>query len=242
MPPRAEKIPRPPNSFMLYRSDMGPRLPPPPPGTTRPQAEVSRLVAKLWHNEAPEVRREYMRRAAEKKKEHEAMYPDYTYKPRSKAEKEMEREARAAKKAQKAAARGGRMPSRDDASMLPPFYPPAPHASTSTSALQYAETESYCVTNETQRYVDPATGDVTGECPELGYYAFEQALQDVFGNPDFEIDYYTSQAPYAPPTLELETLRSWDSYYPSPDGFLASHASFNDTYDQHDGSGGRRGF
>ncbi|GLB37261.1 putative high mobility group [Lyophyllum shimeji] len=82
------QIPRPPNSWILYRSDMVSLLPPPPPGTTRSQAEVSRMISQMWKNEAPEVKAEYERRAEVKKLEHAALYPHYRYMPKSKELKE----------------------------------------------------------------------------------------------------------------------------------------------------------
>ncbi|KAG5637230.1 hypothetical protein H0H81_005352 [Sphagnurus paluster] len=83
-----ESIPRPPNSWILYRSDMVAIMPPPPPGTTRSQGDVSRLISRMWKNETPEVRAEYERRAEVKKVEHAAMYPNYRYMPKTKEYKE----------------------------------------------------------------------------------------------------------------------------------------------------------
>ncbi|KAF8070304.1 hypothetical protein FPV67DRAFT_1486879 [Lyophyllum atratum] len=82
------QIPRPPNSWILYRSDMVALLPPPPPGTTRSQAEVSRIISTMWRTETLEVKAEYDRRAEVKKLEHAAMYPHYRYMPKSKELKE----------------------------------------------------------------------------------------------------------------------------------------------------------
>ncbi|KAF5369669.1 hypothetical protein D9615_010257 [Tricholomella constricta] len=134
--PRTEKIPRPPNSFILYRSAMASRLPSPPPGTTRSQGDVSRLVALMWHNETPEVKAEYRQRASIRKLEHEAMYPDYSYRPRSREEMEMDsRDMRRQRKA--TCVRGGptepdltarpflsapRSQSHNTSSQPPPYY------------------------------------------------------------------------------------------------------------------------
>ncbi|KAG6886256.1 hypothetical protein C0993_006666 [Termitomyces sp. T159_Od127] len=87
-------IPRPPNSWILYRSDMVALLAPPPPGTTRSQADVSRIISAMWKTEKPEVKAEYERRAEVKKLEHAAMYPNYRYMPKSKELKEELRKAK----------------------------------------------------------------------------------------------------------------------------------------------------
>ncbi|KAG6862315.1 hypothetical protein C0995_016013 [Termitomyces sp. Mi166 len=91
-------IPRPPNSWILYRSDMVTLIAPPAPGTTRSQAEVSRIISSMWKKEKPEVKAEYERRAEVKKLEHAAMYPNYRYMPKS---KELKEELKKAKEEQK---------------------------------------------------------------------------------------------------------------------------------------------
>ncbi|KAG6813688.1 hypothetical protein H0H92_008536 [Tricholoma furcatifolium] len=90
----ASSIPRPPNSWILYRSAMVNLIPPPEPGTSRSQADVSKLISTMWKYEEDSVRREYERRAEEKKLEHAAMYPHYRYAPKSKEEKEEIRRAK----------------------------------------------------------------------------------------------------------------------------------------------------
>ncbi|KAG6827520.1 hypothetical protein H0H92_011461 [Tricholoma furcatifolium] len=89
MPKTSEKakIPRPPNAFIIYRSQMLHSLPAPPPDTTRKQAEVSRLLGEMWRNEAPEVKADFQKRAATRKREHEFAYPGYKYAPRKKETK-----------------------------------------------------------------------------------------------------------------------------------------------------------
>ncbi|KAG6832501.1 hypothetical protein H0H87_001426 [Tephrocybe sp. NHM501043] len=94
-------IPRPPNSWILYRSDMVACLPPPPPGTTRSQADVSKIISAMWKSEKPEVKAEYERRAEVKKLEHAAMYPNYRYAPMSKEAKEELKKAKEDKKRKK---------------------------------------------------------------------------------------------------------------------------------------------
>ncbi|KDQ57658.1 hypothetical protein JAAARDRAFT_93592, partial [Jaapia argillacea MUCL 33604] len=80
--------PRPPNAWILYRSDKLKSLPPVPAGAPRrAQADVSREISLMWKNETEIVRSEYERRAELKKAQHQQLYPNYRYHPVSKAEK-----------------------------------------------------------------------------------------------------------------------------------------------------------
>ncbi|KAG6868312.1 hypothetical protein C0993_005117 [Termitomyces sp. T159_Od127] len=88
------RIPRPPNAFILYRSYMTGKLPPPSPGTYRKQGDISRMISELWRNESKEVKAQYQQLALTKKLEHEVKYPGYKYSPRSKEQRERERRAR----------------------------------------------------------------------------------------------------------------------------------------------------
>ncbi|KAG5652544.1 hypothetical protein H0H81_004605 [Sphagnurus paluster] len=94
------RIPRPPNSFILYRKAMSQALPPSPIGTKRTQGETSRIIAQMWKNETPEVKADFERLAQMKKMEHEYMYPGYRYRPRRKAISEIEKDPRIKRKDQ----------------------------------------------------------------------------------------------------------------------------------------------
>ncbi|KAF8074522.1 hypothetical protein FPV67DRAFT_1619050 [Lyophyllum atratum] len=174
--PRQEKpdrIPRPPNSFILYRSEMGPRLPPPsPPGTFRTQAEISRIIGTLWRNEDPAVRAEFERRAALKKMEHEVMHPDYRYKPRSKAEKEVEKEAEKELKmsanAQKARIRGQPWASTPAAASTAHPLGVGQSPSKTNSSFQNAPHNAY---HATQQY-EPSFDTVPGHEPDVWHQQF----------------------------------------------------------------------
>ncbi|GJJ06283.1 hypothetical protein Clacol_000474 [Clathrus columnatus] len=108
--------PRPPNAWILYRSDKLRNIPSPPPGAPkRPQAEVSKMISQMWKLESPDVRGHYERLSEIKKAEHQAMYPGYRFQPMKKedkdrlraekqAEKDREREARKANKKTRTAA------------------------------------------------------------------------------------------------------------------------------------------
>ncbi|KAG1727601.1 hypothetical protein EDB19DRAFT_1833027 [Suillus lakei] len=85
--------PRPPNAWILYRSDKIKVLPPAAPGQrTRAQADVSKLISDMWRNESEAVKLEYERLADARKAEHQRLYPDYRFQPMKKEEKERLRE------------------------------------------------------------------------------------------------------------------------------------------------------
>lgn len=86
-----DQPPRPPNAWILYRSDRVREMPPPLPGQLRTQADVSKAISEQWRNESEATRAEYERRAEMKKAEHHAQYPDYRFQPKSKEQKERQR-------------------------------------------------------------------------------------------------------------------------------------------------------
>ena len=115
-----KKIPRPPNAWILYRTDRlrqwkASRSPNDPPVK---QADISRFIADRWKAEDEAIKLEYEKRAAIAKAEHKKRFPDYKYNPLSKEAKEKMRaeereakkrareEAKAAKAAERAAALG----------------------------------------------------------------------------------------------------------------------------------------
>jgi hypothetical protein len=90
---RLVQPPRPPNAWILYRSDKLRQLPPTAPGSPRrAQAEVSKLISNMWKNETEAIRAEYEQRADAKKAEHLAMYPGYRFQPMKKEDRERLRE------------------------------------------------------------------------------------------------------------------------------------------------------
>jgi hypothetical protein len=92
-PPPQTQPPRPPNAWILYRSDKIKVLPPAEPGQrSRAQADVSRLISDMWRNESDAVKMEYERLADAKKAEHQLQYPNYRFQPMKKEEKERIRE------------------------------------------------------------------------------------------------------------------------------------------------------
>lgn len=99
------KAPRPPNAWIIYRSDKLQNMPPPPEGKSRTQADVSKIISAQWRAESAEVRAMYDDRAEIAKAEHARMYPDYRFAPMKKADKERIREEKRQAKEQERAGR-----------------------------------------------------------------------------------------------------------------------------------------
>lgn len=76
-------IPRPPNSFILYRVHALQKRKEGLKGTvdTITMADFGKLIGPKWRNEAPEVKAYWNMKAAEAKLEHAAKYPEYEYHP-----------------------------------------------------------------------------------------------------------------------------------------------------------------
>jgi hypothetical protein len=136
--------PRPPNAWILYRSDKIKVLPPAEPGQrSRAQADVSKLISDMWRNESDAVKLEYERLADARKAEHQRLYPDYRFQPMKKEEKERLREekrqlkerAREKKKTRgRANAVAGPSQVQHEAVAQQPIYEPKPQQAVSTVA------------------------------------------------------------------------------------------------------------
>ncbi|KAJ7287362.1 hypothetical protein C8J57DRAFT_1167430 [Mycena rebaudengoi] len=96
-PPQKKAVqpPRPPNAWILYRSDKSKEL------GRKAQSDVSKEISALWKNERADIRAWYEKRAEEKKLEHQRMYPDYRFQPVKKEEKDRLREERKKEKEQR---------------------------------------------------------------------------------------------------------------------------------------------
>jgi hypothetical protein len=98
--------PRPPNAWILYRSDKLQELPPPPLGQPKPtQAEVSKIISAQWRSEDEDVRAVYEQRAETAKAEHARLYPNYRFAPMKRADKDRIREEKRQAKEQERAGR-----------------------------------------------------------------------------------------------------------------------------------------
>ena len=128
-----QNAPRPPNAWILYRSDRLKELPPLAQGERRAQADVSRMISRMWKNETDETRQHYERLADEKKAEHSIKYPGYRFQPMKKEERVALREQ---KKMVKDAERKSRQQQRGRASQQPPTLPPTSHSTPEPQALQ----------------------------------------------------------------------------------------------------------
>ncbi|CAG8497836.1 4052_t:CDS:10 [Ambispora leptoticha] len=73
-------IPRPPNSFILYRQHHHPLILNQNPGINN--SEISRIIADHWRNLNEHEKQEWKRKAEEAKETHMKAYPDYKYQPR----------------------------------------------------------------------------------------------------------------------------------------------------------------
>lgn len=103
------KTPRPPNAWIIYRSDHIGKYQQPVGKPPMLQAEVSKLLGKQWREESAAVRAEYERRAEVAKAEHAVRYPGYRFKPEKKEVKIQRRaDEKAEKERSRAAARAAR--------------------------------------------------------------------------------------------------------------------------------------
>ncbi|KAK0504968.1 hypothetical protein EDD18DRAFT_320318 [Armillaria luteobubalina] len=134
------KPPRPPNAWILFRSDMVRVMPKPATGGAQ-QSVVSKAISKLWAEADPAIKHEYERRAEIRKQEHAEMYPDYRFQPVKKEDKErLKEEAKLAKERTRRSARKDRGSNR---------YEPYPTATTSavkTAPFPYAIPQFYAQT------------------------------------------------------------------------------------------------
>ena len=80
---KEEHIPRPPNSFILFRRDccLRNKAQAGPDDAPQSQKVLSRTYSELWKAASPAVRAHYKRKAAEALAAHKAKYPHYKYRP-----------------------------------------------------------------------------------------------------------------------------------------------------------------
>lgn len=84
--------PRPPNAWILYRSEKFREIQQSRNEQSRSgssekpksQAEISRIVSQMWQNETSAVKQKFEALADEKKLAHQRMYPTYRYRPKKK--------------------------------------------------------------------------------------------------------------------------------------------------------------
>lgn len=79
------KLPRPPNSFILYRQHHHPLIKSKEPWLHNNQ--ISSILGKQWKNESEEVKDKFRKLADEMKQRHFRDHPDYQYRPRKPSEK-----------------------------------------------------------------------------------------------------------------------------------------------------------
>ena len=79
-----ERPPRPPNSWILFRSHMAKER---TDLEGRAQSEISAIISKAWKNASADVKLHFEMLAEAKKVEHQARYPHYRFNPIKKADK-----------------------------------------------------------------------------------------------------------------------------------------------------------
>ncbi|KAK4702280.1 hypothetical protein P7C70_g3944, partial [Phenoliferia sp. Uapishka_3] len=79
----AGHVPRPPNAWILYRSQSIQKLKEDPAFEKMRQPDISKIVGRLWREETDEVKQWYQHKAECKKAEHKNMYPEYRFLPRA---------------------------------------------------------------------------------------------------------------------------------------------------------------
>ncbi|KAF5372182.1 hypothetical protein D9758_004970 [Tetrapyrgos nigripes] len=91
VPTAKEKIRRPPNAWILFRSakctEFTTIYQAENNGKKPSQADLSRMISNAWNTASPDVRVHYERLAEEAKVEHKKTYPDYVYNPQHKKNK-----------------------------------------------------------------------------------------------------------------------------------------------------------
>ncbi|PFH52009.1 hypothetical protein AMATHDRAFT_57692 [Amanita thiersii Skay4041] len=163
--------PRPPNAWIIYRSEKIRTLPPLKPGEPRrAQADVSRLISDMWKNETEEERSRYELLAEEKKVEHLKKYPGYRFQPQKKEDKQKMREMIKQERQNNRASRKNR-------SHMDAMSPPTP---TLLASIPFQQPFSYYIPEAHHGPAGPspplsaATSPVhTGSSPEMD----EQATQ-----------------------------------------------------------------
>ncbi|CZS98196.1 uncharacterized protein RAG0_07016 [Rhynchosporium agropyri] len=78
-------VARPPNCFILFRQHLHPMVVRDNPGLHN--NVISTMISKMWHGAPSEIREQYKELAAEAKRQHKLLYPDYHYEPRKSSEK-----------------------------------------------------------------------------------------------------------------------------------------------------------
>ncbi|KAK0213026.1 hypothetical protein DFS33DRAFT_90425 [Desarmillaria ectypa] len=140
------KPPRPPNAWILFRSDMVRVMPKPANGASQ-QSVVSKAISKLWAEADPAIKHEYERRAEIRKQEHAEMYPDYRFQPVKKEDKERRKEE--AKQAKERSRRSGR---KDRGSNRYEPYPTASTSTVTTGPFPYAIPHFYPLTTQSYHH------------------------------------------------------------------------------------------
>ncbi|KAK0198044.1 hypothetical protein F5146DRAFT_69090 [Armillaria mellea] len=86
---KKDRIPRPPNCFMIFRKDVvAKKLI--PKGAEDDSRHLSIIIGELWKKLPEEEKRYYHRRAEEELQKHKILYPNYVYQPQKRTSKPRE--------------------------------------------------------------------------------------------------------------------------------------------------------
>ncbi|KAK3700397.1 hypothetical protein LTR37_016008 [Vermiconidia calcicola] len=80
-----DKVPRPPNAFIIYRQEWHPKVVKEKPDLHN--NSISVIIGRKWKAETEAVRNEYKRKAEDAKRQHAIDHPGYQYQPRKPSEK-----------------------------------------------------------------------------------------------------------------------------------------------------------
>ncbi|KAH7175954.1 mating type 2 HMG1/2 protein [Dactylonectria macrodidyma] len=102
LPKKCAKIPRPPNAYILYRSDRHRFVKASQPGIHN--NEISQILGRAWNLESEAIRAKYKQRADAIKAELIKRHPEYKYRPRRPSERRRRRIAEQTEEAEDALA------------------------------------------------------------------------------------------------------------------------------------------
>ena len=172
---KKEKIPRPPNAWILYRKARLDDVPRAEDGSRMPMAEASKILSYWWKNETQEARTLWELEAERLKLEHKLKYPEYRFQPKSKTQKLREK---AAKKEAARRAQLVRQKSKPRTST-----PPQPYATSNATSYWAAAMQA----QEATRYPHPiSVFSADGPSPPISQAGTPHPTPSPFTTSDFE--------------------------------------------------------
>lgn len=137
----AGHVPRPLNSFMCFRAECCRNMPPGIDVEYRKGETLSITLSRAWKNLSDEQKQRWVDMAAEKKREHQKLYPDYKYRPGPRNPEKAKKAAAARRR--RAREEGSRQEHTPEALSDQVGAHPAPSPSTSALAIPSSALEPY---------------------------------------------------------------------------------------------------